>query len=149
MPQKRILIGTPLKGDIPKSYFRTSLQMVTAEIPDVKLDWILLDGPAVQIARNEIAHYAVEQSVELEPEQVEQVQEVAEAALERAEEVVEAAEAVAIAEETEAAVEEVESDAEASVAEADEAERLDPDEVAALAAVGADFEDSAQQQEFP
>jgi len=35
--------------------------MVTAEIPDVKLDWILLDGPAVQIARNEIAHYAVEQ----------------------------------------------------------------------------------------
>jgi len=61
MPQKRILIGTPLKGDIPKSYFRTSLQMVTAEIPDVKLDWILLDGPAVQIARNEIAHYAVEQ----------------------------------------------------------------------------------------
>ena len=61
MAQKRILIGTPLKGDIPKSYFRTSLQMVTAEIPDVKLDWILLDGPAVQIARNEIAHYAVEQ----------------------------------------------------------------------------------------
>jgi len=61
MAQKRILIGTPLKGDIPKSYFRTSLQMVTAEIPEVKLDWILLDGPAVQIARNEIAAYAVEQ----------------------------------------------------------------------------------------
>ena len=61
MAQKRILIGTPLKGDIPKSYFRTSLQMATAQVPDVKLDWILLDGPAVQIARNEIAHYAVEQ----------------------------------------------------------------------------------------
>ena len=61
MAQKRILIGTPLKGDIPKSYFRTSLQLATAEIPDVKLDWILLDGPAVQIARNEIAAYAVEQ----------------------------------------------------------------------------------------
>jgi hypothetical protein len=60
MAQKRILIGTPLKGDIPKSYFRTSLQMATADIPDVKLDWILLDGPAVQIARNEIAAYAVE-----------------------------------------------------------------------------------------
>jgi hypothetical protein len=88
---------------------------------------------------------AVEQSVELEPEQVEQVQEAAETALERAEEVVEAAEAVALAEEPEAATEEV--DAEASAAEADEAERLDPDEVAALAAVGADFEDSAQQQD--
>jgi hypothetical protein len=88
---------------------------------------------------------AVEQSVELEPEQVEQVQEVAETALERAEEVVEAAEAVALAEEPEAATEE--ADAEASAAEADEAERLDPDEVAALAAVGADFEDSAQQQD--
>ena len=58
---RRILIATPLKGDIPKSYFRTSLQMATAQVPDVKLDWILLDGPAVQIARNEIAHYAVEQ----------------------------------------------------------------------------------------
>ena len=61
MAQKRILIGTPLKGDIPKSYFRTSLQMATAAIPDVKLDWILLDGPAVQIARNEIAAYAIDQ----------------------------------------------------------------------------------------
>ncbi len=61
MAQKRILIGTPLKGDIPKSYFRTSLQMATAHVPEVKLDWILLDGPAVQIARNEIAAYAVEQ----------------------------------------------------------------------------------------
>jgi len=61
MAQKRILIGTPLKGDIPKSYFKTSLQMATAQVPDVKLDWVLLDGPAVQIARNEIAAYAVEQ----------------------------------------------------------------------------------------
>jgi hypothetical protein len=61
MATKRILIGTPLKGDIPKSYFRTSLQMATAKIPDVKLDWILLDGPAVQIARNEIAAYAMQE----------------------------------------------------------------------------------------
>jgi len=90
---------------------------------------------------------AVEQSVELEPEQVEQVQEVAEAALERAEEVVEAAEAVALAEEPEAATEEVEVDVEASVAEADDAERLDPNEVAALAAVGVDSEDNVQQQD--
>ena len=60
MATKRILIGTPLKGEIPKSYFRTSLLMASAQIPDVKLDWVLLDGPAVQIARNEIAAYAIE-----------------------------------------------------------------------------------------
>lgn len=60
MATKRILIGTPLKGEIPKSYFRTSLIMASAKIPNVKLDWVLLDGPAVQIARNEIAAYAIE-----------------------------------------------------------------------------------------
>jgi hypothetical protein len=34
--------------------------MASAKIPNVKLDWILLDGPAVQIARNEIAAYAID-----------------------------------------------------------------------------------------
>lgn len=93
---------------------------------------------------------AVEQSTELEPEQVAQVQEVAETALERAEEVMEAAEAAETAtpaEEPEADAEETETAEEVSVAEADDAERLDPNEVAALAAVGVDFEDSAQQQD--
>ena len=78
---------------------------------------------------------AVEQNAELEPEQVEQVQEAAEVALERAEEVVEAAEAVALAEEAKA------------VAEADEVERLEPDQVAALAADGPDIDDSTQPQD--
>lgn len=93
---------------------------------------------------------AVEQSTELEPEQVAQVQEVAETALERAEEVMEAAEAAETAtpaEEPEADVEEAETAEEVSVAEADDAERLDPNEVAALAAVGLTAEDSAQQQD--
>ena len=78
---------------------------------------------------------AVEQSVELESEQVEQAQEVAEVALERAEEVVEAAEAVALTEEAKA------------VAEADTVERLEPDQVAALAADGSDVGDSTQSQD--
>jgi hypothetical protein len=90
---------------------------------------------------------AVEQSTELEPEQVAQVQEVAETALERAEEVMEAAETTTPAEEPEADAEEAATTEEVSVAEADAAERLDPSEVAALAAVGVDFEDSAQQQD--
>jgi hypothetical protein len=90
---------------------------------------------------------AVEQSTEVEPEVMEQVQEVAEIALERAEEVVEAIAVETLAEEIDEAVEEPETATEAIVAEDDEAERLDPDEVAALAAVGPDFEDSAQQQD--
>jgi len=85
---------------------------------------------------------AVEQSVELEPEEIEEVRETAVIALERAEE------SVAIAEATEA-VEEAEVAAEAVVdADVDEAvERLEPDEVAALAATSSDFTESMQQQD--
>lgn len=91
---------------------------------------------------------AVEQSAELEPEVMEQVQETAEIALERAEEVVEAIEVATLAEEIDEVVEETETATEAIAAEDDDAERLDPDEVAALAAVGPDFEDSVQQQDY-
>jgi hypothetical protein len=101
----------------------------------------VIPDPAAAIAE------AVEQSTDLEPEEMAQVQEVAETALERAEEVVEAAEAATPADELEAAAEEVENTAEVSVAEASAAERLDPNEVAALAAVGLTAEDGAQQQD--
>lgn len=57
---KRVLIATPLKGDLPSAYFKSSLQLATAKIPNVKLDWIVLEGPAVQMARNEIVAYARE-----------------------------------------------------------------------------------------
>jgi ElaB/YqjD/DUF883 family membrane-anchored ribosome-binding protein len=81
---------------------------------------------------------AVEQSVALEPEEIEQVRETAAIALERAEET------VATAEDT---TEEVEAATEA-VADADDVvERLEPDQVAALAAVGSDFTESVQQQD--
>lgn len=83
---------------------------------------------------------AVEQSVELEPEEIEQVRETVVAALERAEEV------ATIAEDTTAA-EAVEATAEAVADAADTVERLEPDQVAALAANGSDFTDSAQQQD--
>jgi hypothetical protein len=85
---------------------------------------------------------AVEQSVDLEPEEIEEVRETAVIALERAEE------SVAIAEATEA-VEEAEVAAEAVVdADVDEVvERLEPDEVAALAATSSDFTESMQQQD--
>jgi hypothetical protein len=57
---RRVLIATPLKGDIPKAYFQTSLQLVSSKLEGIKLDFLMLDGPAVQMARNEIAHYAIE-----------------------------------------------------------------------------------------
>jgi hypothetical protein len=80
---------------------------------------------------------AVEQSVVLEPEEMEQVRETAIIALERAEEVAATTE---VAEETEAAAE--------VVADADETvERLEPNEVAALAAGGLDIGDNTQQQD--
>lgn len=58
MPRK-VLIATPLKGDLPKSYFLSSLQLYGGKLPDVKLDWTILDGPAVQVARNELADHAI------------------------------------------------------------------------------------------
>jgi hypothetical protein len=82
--------------------------------------------------------------VELAPEEMVQVLGTAVAALEQAE----VSTAVSTpTEEPEAAAEETENTAEVTVVEADAAERLDPDEVAALAAVGLDPEDSAQQQD--
>lgn len=66
----RILIATPLKGDVPKKYFLASLQMSVikqnliveraGEKRPVQLDWLLLDGPAVQVARNDCVGYARE-----------------------------------------------------------------------------------------
>ena len=102
--------------------------------PPISIDAI--PDPVAAIAE------AVEQSVALEPEEIEEVRETAIAALERAEE------SVAIAEATEA-VEEAEVAAEAVAdADVDEAvERLEPDEVAALAATGTDFTESMQQQD--
>ena len=81
---------------------------------------------------------AVEQSATLAPEEVEQVRETATVALDRAAEV--AVETSASVEEVEAAV------AETAAREADTTERLEPDQVAALAAVGSDV-GGAQQQD--
>jgi len=58
---RRILVATPLKGDIPSAYFKASLQLATASLPGIKLDWVFLEGPAVQMARNELVSYAREE----------------------------------------------------------------------------------------
>jgi hypothetical protein len=94
----------------------------------------VLPDPAEAIAA------AIEQSVELSSEEMEQVRETATAALERAEEAVAAAEVTTPAQEPEA-------DAEATTKETATVERLEPDQVAALAAGGLDIGDTTQSQE--
>lgn len=59
-PTRKVLFATPLKGDIPKAYFQTSLQLVTTKLDGIKPDFALLDGPAVKMARNELANYALD-----------------------------------------------------------------------------------------
>lgn len=56
---KRILIGTPLKGDVPKSYLRSAVMISRLNTADMQFEFVLLDGPAVMQARNEIAEYAI------------------------------------------------------------------------------------------
>jgi hypothetical protein len=95
----------------------------------------VVPNPAEAIAE------AVAQSADVTPEEAEQVQTIAAVALERAEEAATIAEDTTAAEEVEAAAAEAVADA------ADTVERLEPGEVAALAAGGADFTESAQQQD--
>jgi hypothetical protein len=83
---------------------------------------------------------AVEQSAELEPEEMEQVRETATAALERAEESMVTTEAATTTEEPEAATE-------VAAGDAAPAERLEPDQVAALAVSAPSIPDSVQSQD--
>ena len=59
---KRILIGTPLKRDVPKSYMRSAVMVSRLNTADTQFEFVLLDGPAVMQARNEIVEYALKHS---------------------------------------------------------------------------------------
>jgi hypothetical protein len=96
---------------------------------------------------------AVEQSAELTTEQIEEVQETATDALEQAQEIsevaveVEQVEEVAETEEVATIADEPEADVEASVREVEAVERLDPDQVAALAATGTDATERSESEQ--
>ena len=96
---------------------------------------------------------AVEQSVDLTSEQIEEVRETATDALEQAQEIsevavaVEQVEEVAETEEVTTLVDAPEDDAETNVREVDTVERLDPDQVAALAATGADATERSESEQ--
>jgi hypothetical protein len=96
---------------------------------------------------------AVEQSAELTTEQIEEVQETATDALEQAQEMsevaveVEQVEEVAETEEVTTIADEPKVDVEASVREVEAVERLDPDQVAALAATGTDATERSESEQ--
>jgi hypothetical protein len=96
---------------------------------------------------------AVEQSVDLTSEQIEEVRETATDALEQAQEISEVAvavdqvEEVAETEEVATIVDAPEDDAETNVREVDTVERLDPDQVAALAATGTDATERSESEQ--
>ena len=96
---------------------------------------------------------AVEQSVDLTSEQIEEVRETAADALEQAQEMsevavaVEQVEEVTETEEVETLVDAPEDDAETNVREVDTVERLDPDQVAALAATGTDATERSESEQ--
>ena len=61
---RRIMIASPLKGKLPSFYYRNLLQIAATRIPGVKLFYSLLEGPAIQAARNQIVQYARKQNVD-------------------------------------------------------------------------------------
>lgn len=124
---------------VPVAAVDCSVTPMDPSCPPASVD--VLPNPEEAIAE------AVEQSAELAPEEMEQVLEVATAALERAEEVAAIVEAASAVEEAEAAAEETEVAAEATTQKESAAERLEPDQVAALAAAGPDMSDPTQTQD--
>ncbi len=56
---RKILIATPLKGEVPPEYMRTLIALLMAKIPDTKFVYAFLGGCTVQWARDELALTAI------------------------------------------------------------------------------------------
>ena len=52
---RKILIATPLRGDIPSYYNKMLIELFCAKIPDIKFAHVYLGGCSVQWARDELA----------------------------------------------------------------------------------------------
>lgn len=55
---RRILVATPLKGDIPAAYNRALIELKSKATPELVLDSIFVSGTSVNFARNEEVYYA-------------------------------------------------------------------------------------------
>jgi hypothetical protein len=56
---RKILIATPLKGEIPPEYVRTLISILSSKVPDTKFIYAFLGGTTVQWARDELVSVAV------------------------------------------------------------------------------------------
>lgn len=56
---RKILIATPLRGDLPPEYIRTLVSLLSAKLPETKFIYAFLGGCTVQWARDELAELAI------------------------------------------------------------------------------------------
>ena len=56
--KRKILIGTPIKLGLTSTYITGFIEVMRAQLPDVTIEFCILEGPSVNLQRNEIAHYA-------------------------------------------------------------------------------------------
>jgi hypothetical protein len=56
---RKILIATPLKGEIPPPYVQTLITLLFSRMPDTKFIWAFVGGTTVQWARDECVTAAV------------------------------------------------------------------------------------------
>lgn len=61
---RRVMLTSPLKGKLPSFYYKNVLQYGMNRIKGAKLFYSLLEGPAIQMARNQIVQYARKQNVD-------------------------------------------------------------------------------------
>lgn len=59
MTMRKILLATPVKLGVLSSYMAGFVPTIQTKFPGVQLEHCILEGPSVNFARNEIAHYAL------------------------------------------------------------------------------------------
>lgn len=57
--KRKIMIATPIKLGLVSSYMAGFVPTIQAHFPGIELEHCILEGPSVNFARNEIAHYAI------------------------------------------------------------------------------------------
>lgn len=56
---RKILLATPVKGNLPPRYVSSMVQLLCKGIPDVAFDIAFLEGEPINFARNSLANHAI------------------------------------------------------------------------------------------
>lgn len=59
IPIRKVLLATPIRLGLSSHYMAGLIPTIQKKIPGVQLEHVVLEGPSVNFARNEIAHYAL------------------------------------------------------------------------------------------